>query len=57
MDVNEAVKLLRSLNNYFANLRDDFEDFEEKVKIKIGLEIEPVYKEDTHEKERCVKLN
>ena len=33
MDVNEAVKLLRSLINYVNSLRDAFEDFEEKVKI------------------------
>ena len=27
MDLNEAVKLLRSLNNYVSSLRDAFEDF------------------------------
>ncbi len=27
MDMNEAVKLLRSLNNYVSSLRDAFEDF------------------------------
>jgi hypothetical protein len=58
MDLNEAVKLLRSLNNYVASLRDAFEDFEEKGKIKIGLENEPVYKEDTQrKKQRSVKLS
>ena len=58
MDLNEAVKLLRSLNNYVASLRDAFEDFEEKGKIKIDLENEPVYKEDTQRNEqRSVKLS
>ena len=58
MDLNEAVKLLRSLNNYVASLRDAFEDFEEKGKIKIGLENEPLYKEDTQRKKRrSVKLS
>ena len=37
MDQNEAVKLLISLKNYVASLRDAFEDFEEKGKIKIGF--------------------
>ena len=37
-----------------ASLRDAFEDFEEKVKIKIDLANKPVYKEDTHrKKQRC----
>ncbi len=44
VDLNEAVKLLRSLNNYVSSLRDAFE---EKGKIKIGLENESVYKGDT----------
>ena len=58
MGLNEAVKLLRSLNNYVANLKDAFEDFEEKETIKIGLENEPVYKEDTQRKKRrIVKLS
>ena len=58
MDVNKAVKLLKSFNNYVASLRDAFEYFEEKVNIKIGLKNEPVYKEDTHrKKQRCVKLS
>lgn len=43
MDLNEAMKLLSSLNNYVSSLRD----FEEKGKIKVGLENEPMYKEDT----------
>lgn len=51
MDPNKAVKHLSSLNNYIASLRDAFEDFEEKEMIKIGLENEPVYKEDTKNKE------
>ena len=42
MDLNEAVKLFRSLNNYVASLWDVFEYFEEKENIKIGLENEPV---------------
>ena len=41
MDMYEAVKLLRSLNNYVASLRNAFE---ERGKIKIGLENEPVHK-------------
>ena len=46
------------MNNYVASLRDAFEDFEEKGKIKIGLENEPVYKEDTkRKKRRSVKLS
>ena len=40
MDLN--LKLLRSLNNYVASLRDAFEDFEEKGKIKFGFENGPV---------------
>ena len=47
MDLNEVVKLLRSLYNNVASLRDAFEDFEEKGKIKTGLENELVYREDT----------
>ena len=47
MDLNEAVKLLRSLNNYVSSLRDAFEDFKEKGKIKIVFENESVYKGDT----------
>ena len=43
MDLNEAVKLLKSLNNCVSSLRDPFEDFEEKGKIKIGFENESVY--------------
>ena len=59
MDLNEAENLLRSLNNYVASLRDAFEDFEEKGKIKlIGLKNEPVYKEDIQrKKQRSVKLS
>ena len=58
MDLNEAVKLLSSLNYYVASLRDALEDFEKKGKIKIGLENEPVYKEDTQrKKQRSVKLS
>ena len=58
MDLNEAVKLLRLLNNYITSLRDTFEDFEEKGKIKIGLENEQVYKEDTlRKKQRSVKVS
>ena len=53
MDVNEALKLLRSLNNYVANLRGDFEDFEEKVKIKIGLENERCTKKIPTERKMC----
>ena len=57
MDLNEAVKLLRSLYNYVASLRDALEDFEEKGKINNGLENEPVYREDTQRKKQCsVKL-
>ena len=57
MDLNEAVKLLWSLYNYVASLRDAFEDFEEKGKINNGLENEPVYREDTQRKKQCsVKL-
>ena len=53
-----SLKLLRSMNNYVASLRDAFEDFEEKGKIKIGLENEPVYKEDTQKrKQRSMKLS
>ena len=33
------------------SLRDAFEDFEEKGKIKIGFENESVYKGDTQKKE------
>ena len=40
MDLNDAVKLFWSFNNYVASLRDAFEDFGEKGKIKIGLENE-----------------
>ena len=58
MDLNEAMKLLRSLNNYVSSLRDAFEDFEEKWKIKIGFENESVYKGDTQrKKQRSVKLS
>ena len=58
MDLNEAVKLLRSLNNYVSSLRNAFEDFEEKGKIKIGFENESVYKGDTQrKKQRSVKLS
>ena len=42
VDLNETVKLLRSLNNYVSSLRDAFENFEEKGKIKIGFENESV---------------
>ena len=46
------------MNNYVSSLRDAFEDFEEKGKIKIGLENEPVYKKDTQrKKQRNVKLS
>ena len=49
---------VRSLNNYVASLRDAFQDFEEKGKIKIGLENEPVYKENTQRKKQSsVKLS
>ena len=45
------------MNNYVASLRDALEDLEEKGKIKIGLENESVYKEDTQRKQqRSVKL-
>ena len=54
MDLNEAMKLLRSLNNYVSSLRDAFEDFEEKGKIKIGFENESVYKGDTQRKKKEV---
>ena len=47
VDLNETVKLLRSLNNYVSSLRDAFEDFEEKGNIKIGFENESVYKGET----------
>ena len=58
MDLNEAVKLLRSLNNYVSSLRDAFEDFEKKGKIKIGFEKGSVYKGDTQRKtQRSVKLS
>ena len=40
------------------SLRDAFEDFEEKEKIKIGFENESVYKGDTQrKKQRSVKLS
>ena len=40
------------------SLRDAFEDFEEKGKIKIGFEKESVYKGDTQrQKQRSVKLS
>ena len=39
MDLNEAAKLLRSLNNYVSSLSDAFEDFKLKQKITIGFEI------------------
>ena len=49
---------LKSLNNYVSSLRDTFEDFEEKEKIKIGFENESVYQEDTQrKKQRSVKLS
>ena len=52
------MKLLRSLNNYVSSLRDAFEDFEEKGKIKIVFENESIYKEDTQrKKQRSVKLS
>ena len=58
MDLNEAMKLLKSLNNYFSSLRDSFEDFEEKGKIKNGFKNESVYKGDTQrKKQRSVKLS
>ena len=58
MDLNEAIKLLRLLNNYVSSLRDAFADFEEKGKIKIGFENESVYKGDTQRmKQRSVKLS
>ena len=37
MDLNKAVKLLRSLNNCVSNLRDAFEDFEEKGKMVLKM--------------------
>ena len=58
MDLNEAMKLLRSLNNYVSSLRVAFEDFEEKGKIKIAFENELVCKGDTQrKKQRSVKLS
>ena len=58
MDLSKAVKLIRSLNNYVSCLRDAFEDFEEKGKIKIGFENESVYKGDTQrKKQRSVMLS
>ena len=58
MDLNKAVKLLRSFNNYISCLRDAFEDFEEKGKIKIGFQNKSVYKGDTQrKKQRSVKLS
>ena len=57
MDLNKAVKLM-SFNNYVSSLRDAFEDFEEKGKIKIGFQNKSVYKGDTQRKEkRSVKLS
>ena len=47
MDLNKVVKLLWWWYNYIASLRDAFENFEEKGKIKNGLENEPVYREAT----------
>ena len=58
MDLNNAVKLLRSLNNYVSSSRDAFEDFYEKGKIKISFENESVYKGNTQrKKQRSVKLS
>ena len=34
MDLNEAVALLESLMNYTTTLRDSFDDFEEKGKLR-----------------------
>ena len=48
IDLGEAMKLLRSLNNYDPSLRDAFEDYEENRKIKIGLENELLYKGEKH---------
>ena len=57
IDLNKAVKLLRSLNNYVSSLRDAFEDFEEKGKIKIGFENKSVYKGDTPPKKGKKSVN
>ena len=53
MDLNKAVKLLTSLNNYISSLRDAFEDFEVKGKIKIGFD-ESVTKEIPKERNKEV---
>ncbi|CAB4044637.1 Hypothetical predicted protein [Paramuricea clavata] len=34
LDLNEAVALLESLMNYTATLRDSFDDFEEKGRLR-----------------------
>ena len=54
MDLNEAVKLLRSLNNNASIFRDAFEDFEEKGKIKIDLENVTAYKKIPKERKQEV---
>ena len=50
----EALKVIENV----SSLRDAFEDFEEKGKIKTGFENESVYKGDTQrKKQRSVKLS
>ena len=49
MDLDEAVKLLRSLNNYVSSLRDAFEDFEDKGRLKLVLKMSRGTKEITKE--------
>ena len=55
MDLNEAAKLLRSLNNYVSSLSDAFEDFEEKGKITIGFEISLCTKQKRYPKKEIKK--
>ena len=56
MDLNDAVKQL--LNSCVSSLREAFEDFEEKGKIKIGFENESMYKGNTQrKKQRSLKLS
>ena len=51
MNLKEAVKLLRF--DYVSSLRDAFEDFEEKGKIKIGFENESQRRYPKRETKKC----
>ena len=49
LDLNEAVALLESLMNYTTTLRDSFDDFEEKGRLRLRSKS---YKTDMGRKRR-----